>query len=102
MNAESITPLDGTVLFVMLVAIARGGYIGMIRESFSIAAVGASCIALRFGNVGVLPWPPPDGASVAAQLGVELPLIVPLTLRMLGMELSELCLSQFEQRPQRW
>jgi len=50
MNAESITPLDGTVLFVMLVAIARGGYIGLIRESFSIAAVGASCIALRFGN----------------------------------------------------
>lgn len=50
MNAESITLLDGTVLFVLLVAIARGGYIGMIRESFSIAAVGASCIALRFGN----------------------------------------------------
>lgn len=50
MNAEDITLLDGLVLAVMLIAIARGAFIGMIRESFSIAAVGMTCIALRYGN----------------------------------------------------
>lgn len=50
MNAESITLLDGVVLSVMLIALARGAYIGMIRESFSIGAVAVTCIALRYGN----------------------------------------------------
>ncbi len=50
MNSDSITLIDGIVLAVMLVAFARGAWIGMIRESFSIAAVGLSCIALRYGN----------------------------------------------------
>ena len=50
MNTDSITILDGLVLALMLIAIARGAFIGMIRESFSIAAVGVTCIALRYGN----------------------------------------------------
>lgn len=56
MASDSFTLLDGLVLFVLLVAAARGAYIGMIRESFSIAAVGLSCIALRFGNPYAANW----------------------------------------------
>ncbi|MDP6977893.1 MAG: CvpA family protein [Myxococcota bacterium] len=50
MSDDSITLIDGIVLAVMIIAFARGAFIGMIRESFSIAAVGLSCIALRYGN----------------------------------------------------
>ncbi len=56
MDTDSLTILDGFILFVLLVAAARGAYIGMIRESFSIAAVGISCIALRFGNSYAANW----------------------------------------------
>ena len=56
MNGNEITVLDGFVLAVLLVAMARGAYIGMIRESFSIAALGISCIALRFGNAHAATW----------------------------------------------
>ncbi len=56
MSADSITALDGLVLAVLLIAAARGAYIGMIRESFSIAALGISCIALRFGNTYAAAW----------------------------------------------
>ncbi len=56
MNSDSITLLDGIVLALLLIAVGRGTYIGMIRESFSIAAIGSSCIALRYGNELAANW----------------------------------------------
>lgn len=56
MSNAAITFLDGVVLVVMLIAIGRGAWIGMIRESFSIAALGISCIALRYGNPLAARW----------------------------------------------
>jgi len=49
-SGDSTSLIDGVVMAVLLLAFARGAWIGMIRESFSIAAVGVSCIALRYAN----------------------------------------------------
>ncbi len=56
MNLDEVTTLDGLVIMVMLVAAGRGAYIGLIRESFSIATVGACLIALRYGNAEAAAW----------------------------------------------
>ncbi len=46
----SITAIDAAVVAVMFLAIARGVFIGMIRESFSVAAVGAVVIGAVYGS----------------------------------------------------
>ena len=46
---EDISTLDGIVLAVFAIATARGIYIGLIREGFSIAALGGGLIAIRYG-----------------------------------------------------
>ncbi len=51
-----ITPFDGAVLAVLLVAVARGLYIGLIREGFSIAALGAAVLATRYGTAPAADW----------------------------------------------
>jgi uncharacterized membrane protein required for colicin V production len=56
MNSNEITSLDGLVVMVLLVAAGRGAYIGIIRESFSIATVGTCFIALRYGNAEAATW----------------------------------------------
>lgn len=45
----TITAIDVAVVAVMLLAITRGMFIGMIRESFSVAAVGAVVIGAVYG-----------------------------------------------------
>jgi len=45
----SITLIDGVVGTVLLVAVVRGVWIGLIRESFSIAALAAAVLAARYG-----------------------------------------------------
>ena len=40
-------PLDLVVLAILAVAALRGLYLGLIREAFSIAALGAACVAVR-------------------------------------------------------
>ena len=45
---EDLSPLDGLVIAVIIVAIVRGLFIGMIREGFSIAALGGSLLAIRY------------------------------------------------------
>jgi uncharacterized membrane protein required for colicin V production len=52
-NQDTLTLLDGIVLVLLLVGIARGIFIGMIRESFSIAGLGAAVLAVRFGMASV-------------------------------------------------
>ena len=46
----TITALDIAVVAVMLLAISRGVFIGMIRESFSVAAVGAVVLGAVYGG----------------------------------------------------
>jgi len=42
-----VTPLDGIVLTVILAALARGLFIGLVREGFSMAALAAAVLVTR-------------------------------------------------------
>jgi membrane protein required for colicin V production len=53
---ESLTPLDAGVILIMLIGMARGAYIGMIRESLSIASLALACFAVKFGRVPLGDW----------------------------------------------
>ncbi len=53
---NSLTNLDAAALAIMALAMARGAYIGMIRESLSIASLAAACVAVRFGRVPIAEW----------------------------------------------
>jgi membrane protein required for colicin V production len=44
-----IATLDTIILVVLAIAIARGFWIGLIREGFSIAALGGGLLAVRYG-----------------------------------------------------
>jgi len=48
-NLNSLTLLDGIVLIVLLLGVLRGVFIGLVRECFSIAGLGAAVLAVRFG-----------------------------------------------------
>ena len=60
-----LSTLDSIVLGVLGIGIARGPYIGLIREGFSIAALGGGLIAIRYGT-------PPVAAEIARVSGGEL------------------------------
>ena len=51
-----LSTLDAVVLVVMGVAILRGVWIGLIREGFSIAALGGGLLAVRYGTGSVAAW----------------------------------------------
>ena len=51
MSEESaLTSLDGIILAILIIAMARGLFIGLVRESFSIAALAAAVLAARYGT----------------------------------------------------
>ncbi len=50
------SPLDGLVLAVVLVALARGFFIGLIREGFSIAALAGCFLAVRYFTAPAAEW----------------------------------------------
>lgn len=76
------SPLDGVVLAILLIAVARGFFIGLIREGFSIAALAGACLAVRYftqpaaqwlrlvtdGEIGfgVAPWLAGAGIAIAS------------------------------------
>ena len=47
---SSLTSLDGIILTILILAMARGIFIGLVRESFSIAALAAAVLAARYGT----------------------------------------------------
>ncbi|MEE3327095.1 MAG: CvpA family protein [Myxococcota bacterium] len=47
---SSLTSLDGIILAILIIAMARGVFIGLVRESFSIAALAAAVLAARYGT----------------------------------------------------
>lgn len=55
MNGQ-FTLIDGVIGVVLAIAMLRGTMIGLIRESFSIAALGAAIVAARYGAEPVGAW----------------------------------------------
>ena len=53
---EDLSTLDALVLAVMGIAIVRGLWIGLIREGFSIAALGGGLLAVRYGIGPLASW----------------------------------------------
>lgn len=47
MSLSELAVLDGVVLTILLIAIGRGLWIGLIREGLSLAAIGAATIVTR-------------------------------------------------------
>jgi predicted ABC-type transport system involved in lysophospholipase L1 biosynthesis ATPase subunit len=45
---SELSTIDGIILAVLLLALVRGVLIGLIRETFSIAALGGACIAVLY------------------------------------------------------
>jgi membrane protein required for colicin V production len=46
---DGLTVLDSVVLAVLAIGVVRGFWIGLIREGFSIAALGGGLLAIRYG-----------------------------------------------------
>lgn len=83
-----MAPVDLLALTVLSLAVLRGFFLGLIREAFSLAAIGAACFAVRWfagpaaneleaatgGRVGELmaPWIAGAGVAIAAALTVAL------------------------------
>ena len=51
-----MSPLDVAACIVLALALVRGLAIGMVREAFSVAALAAACIAVRFGSGPASEW----------------------------------------------
>ena len=78
---RSLGAVDAAALAVLAVAVVRGLWIGVIRESFSLASIAAACLAVRFatapaaalllehGPAGLAPLPARIGAAVGVALG---------------------------------
>jgi len=63
----AISPLDGVTLAIVAIACLRGLFIGLIREGFSIAALGGALIATRYGTGPTAQW---LHDSTAGQIGM--------------------------------
>jgi len=77
-----MAPVDLLALSLLSIAVLRGLFLGLIREAFSLAAIGAACVAVRWfagpaaneleaitdGRVGDLaaPWIAGAGVAIAA------------------------------------
>jgi len=51
-----LAPIDALVLGILGVAALRGFFLGLIREAFSLAALGAAYIVVRVGNPTATAW----------------------------------------------
>jgi membrane protein required for colicin V production len=87
---RAVSPVDVAALCVLGVAVLRGLAIGMVREAFSVAALAAACIAVRFGTgpsatwleANALPELGPLGARILA--GITVGLAAALLVGLLG------------------
>jgi membrane protein required for colicin V production len=53
---EGISAVDVAALAILALALARGLFIGMIREVFSLVALAAASVAVRFGTAPAAEW----------------------------------------------
>ncbi len=83
-----MAPVDLLALCVLSIAVLRGLFLGLIREAFSLAAIGAACVAVRWfaqpaaaqlealtdGRIGsfAAPWLAGAGVAIAAAAAVAI------------------------------
>jgi uncharacterized membrane protein required for colicin V production len=83
-----MAPVDLLALSVLSIAVLRGFFLGLLREAFSLAAIGAACVAVRWftdpaaakldaatgGRIGELaaPWIAGAGVAIAAAAAVAI------------------------------
>ncbi|MCP3984510.1 MAG: CvpA family protein [bacterium] len=53
---QGIGAVDAAAAVVLVVAVLRGVWKGMVRMAFSLAALAAACIAIRFGTPALALW----------------------------------------------
>jgi len=53
---EAISPIDLAALAILILAVLRGLFIGLIREVSSLGALAAACIAVRLGAAPAADW----------------------------------------------
>ena len=53
---EGVAPVDAAVAVIVAIAVARGLFRGLIRETFSVAALGGACLAVKAFNPQLTPW----------------------------------------------
>jgi uncharacterized membrane protein required for colicin V production len=56
LDSAPVSPIDLAACLLLAVALLRGLAIGMVREAFSVAALAAACIAVRFGSGPASAW----------------------------------------------
>jgi uncharacterized membrane protein required for colicin V production len=85
-----VGPIDAAACLLLALALVRGLAIGMVREAFSVAALAAACVAVRFGSgpasnwllENALPGLGPLGARVLA--GAAIGLAAAIAVGVLG------------------
>ena len=53
---EAISPIDLAALAILILAVLRGLFIGLIREVSSLGGLAAACIAVRIGAAPAADW----------------------------------------------
>ena len=56
-QVETISPVDVAALAILILAVLRGLFIGLIREVSSLGGLAAACIAVRLGAAPAADWP---------------------------------------------
>ena len=72
---DEISAVDAVCLAILVIAVLRGTFIGMIREGFSIAALAAACVAVAYGNEAAASWLIETAGGIAPWLETAAPWI---------------------------
>jgi len=67
-----VGPIDAAALLVLALALLRGLAIGMVREAFSVAALAAACLAVRFGSEPAAAWLRGNALPELGPLGAQI------------------------------
>lgn len=67
-----MSPVDVAALLVLALALLRGIAIGMVREAFSVAALAAACLAVRFGSAPAAAWLQHNAVPGLGPLGAQI------------------------------
>ena len=67
-----MSPVDALALAVLAIALVRGLAIGMVREAFSVAALAAAVLAVRFGTAPAAAWLLANAAPGLGPLGAKI------------------------------
>ena len=62
-----MAPVDLLALCVLSIAVLRGLFLGLIREAFSLAAIGAACVAVRWFAEPAAAWLEARAAAASAR-----------------------------------